>query len=1150
MSTPDSNNPSPAQPAPPLEFLLPGDESDREPAPSSDQLASFVSTQSLTGQVALEGVGPFSGVFNIDGLLFIELDDRTYEVEFDSENFRFNIVAPHSPDMETDTSADQPEYRDTVLREWHPRYLAANRKWVLLHADATVSETAEPPPRLMTLPHRVDALLRAEDLLTIVDTVERFLRRDGTQPTSTQPAQTLLSLLAEPHMSALNAATSNARPTQKSMRVILDAMLGSAQADTLAGELLTALEWYGGEDGETTAPIIRQQLVWTALMLELNPPAQQQKGHVAGCDLEGPHNWGLTYGQRRPMLMTALSMKTPLHDMALCIMAPAISDFVVDGVDEDLRYGTAAWVNFIHGVSLANALDPDWAPTLTFEALIQLPTNLSKGATVEQLTLLAATRAGPGLTWAVANGFLPWNAEKTYSLLEIALSTSALDDHLAKAVSTAEGMTREVPDRFKIAHEKVNELFGDGAELLKKRLMHPVAIKDRFRHSANHPDIYSGAQYYLMDIFAAGDLINGLDKFQPITPNDQEAVNGAFTLTVQPLIGIDILKIFEDQYRVYESQAKRAYSFIVDSLWAQIPAEDRRALQRGRVKIHTLRTFSGKLAGMEGVHDRERKRGRYGFILECSYQDHAFFYELFPLMSIAVRRTSIAIPTQREHPFPRLLPAALEIVTGRVIGVDWNAYSTLAKPVTGVESLVISETILDFEPIDGPGHDTHMPLTSPRLKDIATAVAENHLFFYPYDTHLHHLNQTGSEYIANSYPTTLREMALIVPGLSCVNAIITDESPAIVCSLEALTFGIPVLRLLRGVIRLALRAGKLAITQTLPTFARLSSAAIMQSAHFHGAMRAASTLMPGALGKVLGARVFDLKAFHALAYRMRSYLAPAARTISPVRHASGIPTITAPAQWRSASASDALATVSGIQNVPVRHLSTVGAGTLGAHYLVESGLAYGPRLIRRRSVMTALQRVNGRVGYPMSGRGAMRSPIASPSGTRLGAAVESSADVANVIKANNISATPEQINLIKTAMDDGAPLFVYDTSQGAKSLALHDVYDKIYLDAFTNNRVDVFRFYQHKVINTWKVDPAHQANVMQVAPRLLASRRQELVENRLKSIKDGITEGQYLPPIHVRPQIGGFYPVVNGNHRLAVARELKLETVPVLIVRD
>lgn len=1148
MSTLHRNTSQPVQPEPSLKLLLPGEQLDAALAPPAGLLEPYVSTQSLTGHVALEDVGPFNGVYNIDGLLFIELDGHTYEVEFDSDNFRFNVVSPNAPAQASDEGASEPTNREQILREWHPLYLEDCQKWMLLSVGARLND-AEQPARLMTLPQRVDALLKFDDLLTISETVKGFVQSQVSQDAHSARTHTLLLLLAAPHLPPSTLSHDNAKRAQQ-LSIVLEQMISSAQADTLAGQLLSALKWYGGDEGETTVPVIRQHLVWAALMLELNPPRQQRRDYIAGYDLEGPQNWGLTYPQRREQLLVALSAKTSLPELALHILTPALPDFMVQGIDEDLRHGTAPWANFIHGVSLANALDPASAPTLTFEALIRLPMTLSKAAAPEELMLIAATRVGPSLTWAIANGVLPGKARTDYSSSELATAASALDAHIANGVSAAEGLTREAPDRVQMALQKLHQLFGDRAEQIKKRIMHPVNIADRFDYSLRSDDMYSGAQFYLLDVFAAGHMKNGMDKFQPVSSHDQVLVNRAFGSIAHQLEGIDIPHMFEGSYRFYEAQSRLAYTFIVDSMWAQIPGEDRRALHYGRVKIHTLRTFTGKVAGMESVQDRERARGRYGFILECNYQNTSFFYELFPLKGIAIRHARMAIPTKPKHAHPSALPSFLEIVSGSEISVDWNAYASLSAPVSGAVSLVISEVITELAPIEEPDNDIPTPLTSPRLNAISIAVASHHLFFYPHDAYQRLRHETGSEEVANNYPTLLRELALIVPGLSCVNSIITDEAPAIVCALEGLTFGIPALKLLRGTIQLAFRAGKLLITKVLPRFASLSTEVIMQSTQFQRAMKTAGTLMPGALNRLAGAKAFDLSAFHALASRLRSYAVPASDLTGGLRHVSGIPTITVPAQWRGTGAFDTLVEVSGIQNVPVRQLSNAVSGTLGRHYLIEFGMAYGPPLIVRQSATAALQRVNGRVGYPMSGRGAIRSPLAKPVHTRLGAQVKSSTALEEVIEANNISATPEQLSLIKTAMDDGAPLFVYTTRDGAASLALRDVYDDIYLDAFTNNRVSISGFYDHAVEKTWRVDPALQANVRQINPQLLTTNGRELIKERFDAIKSGIMDGQYLPPIHVSHMAGGFYPVINGNHRLAVAREMKLETVPVLIFQE
>lgn len=1141
MSTLHHNNPPRVRPQPSLELLLPGEEVGREPIPPTDLLQTFVSAQSLIGHVALEDVAPFAGVYNIDGLLFIELDGRTYEVEFDTYNFRFNIVTPRAPDPERDERADTSSNRDQVLRDWHPTYLADSQRWLLLPAASSLSSIAE-PVRLMALPYLIDALLTSEDLCKINAAVERFLLQNEPQANATRCMQTLLSLLAAPHFATLQADANETRPSQTPLGAILDSMLCSALAQTLAEHLLKALDWYGGAEGEVTASVIRKQLVWAALMLELNPPTHQQPGYIAGCDLAGPHNWGLSYRQRRRRLLTALATRTTLPELALYILAPALADFMVEGIDDDLRYGTAAWANFVHGVSLANTLDPGSSATLTFEDLIQLPMNLSKTATSEELVLIASARVLPSLHWAVANGVLQVNAQNDYSLSDMASASNALDDHIENAAQAAEGITREVPDRLKMAINKLRELFGDNAEQIKKRLMHPVNISDRFEYALRGPN--SDTCFYLLDLFAAGHLINGMDKFQPVAPNPR-LIDWTFARIVEELRGIDIPAKFEHRYRFFESQATLAYTFMIDGLWAQLSAEDRQALHYGRVKVHTLRTPTGKIEVLEGPLDRERRRGRYGFVLECAYRSNCFFYELFPLVGVAVRHASLSIPTTSGHDFSTAPSPILKVTTGRKLPIDWNAYATLAVPSGTSSSIVISETIAEFAPADEPPFNTPIPLTSPRLKTISSAVAAEHLFFYPHDVYEYHRNQTGSEYVSNNYPPFLRSLAVIVPGLGCVNGIVTNESPVIACSLDALTLGIPAFKLLGGTMRLALNAGKVGIAQTLQRFAWSSTSVMLQSTHAHRAMRTAGVLAPRVLGSLLHAKVFDLKAFHALANRLRSNTVPTNRA---TRHVCGIPTITQPTEWRGATRFDGLAKVSGIENAPVRSISNAVSGGADAHYLLDSGAAYGPRLIARQSAQTSVQSGGGVMGYPLSGRGAGSSPIASPDGGKIGRAIDPSEDLVTVMSQNNISATPEQLRVIASVVEDRTPLFIYQTGKGSNSIALHDVYDGIYVDAFTNMRVSAFRFYNHATLKTWRVDPALEAGVLQVAPQRLAAGRGQLIQKRLDEIKAGIREGQYLPPIHVGELANGAYPVVNGNHRLAVAIEMQLETVPVMIV--
>lgn len=183
----------------------------------------------------------------------------------------------------------------------------------------------------------------------------------------------------------------------------------------------------------------------------------------------------------------------------------------------------------------------------------------------------------------------------------------------------------------------------------------------------------------------------------------------------------------------------------------------------------------------------------------------------------------------------------------------------------------------------------------------------------------------------------------------------------------------------------------------------------------------------------------------------------------------------------------------------------------------------------------------------MSGRGAMSSPIASPNSGTLGQAVDAAADLGVVLSTNKISATQDQLDTIRLCLDEGIPVFVYETSSGSKSLALHVADEKVYRNVFTDTKVYFFRHYNHRSLGTWKVSSAGEEQIKQVTLNELLPGRTHLSPDRLANVREAIVEGQLLPPIMVRPPSHGLYSVIDGNHRLAVARELGLETVPVQI---
>lgn len=1151
MSLPTTHSPEPQATEDALDFLLPGSPPDLSAPIAPELLDSFVSSQSLTGHVALEGVSPFDGLYNVDGLFFIQLNGRTFEVEFDTDNVRYDIVSPRPHGQDNDKNPPAERVHKQVLKDWHPEYRANSRDWVLAPASASPDRSTDVVvPRLTTLPYRVDGLLRTADLYTIVSTVDGFLLERSTgQPQSDVAAQTLLSLLASPHLTAL-APQGGIMPTRKTLSDTLDAMLRSDLADQLATWLLSALEWYGGEDGETTDPAIRQHLVWAALMLELDPPAQQRAGHVAGFDLEGLHNWGLTYAERRARIKAVLSLKTNTPELALYILGPAIPDFMVEDIDRDLRYGSAPWVNFAHGVALANALQPGSSGTLRFEELVQLPLNLTQCASDEHLQLIALTRAQPCVTWAIAHGVLQSTAGVSWSLSDINTATHALDEHWVRAIEAVKAITREAPDRIRMAMDKLRELFEPHADAVKERIMYPTTLAKKFEFSLKNPHINLPAgQFYLLDVFAAGSMINGLDQFEPIPTysQTQAEANERFRYIRNKIRGINIPAMYEAAFDFYEAKAKLAYAFLIDNLLSRLPVADRRALQNGQVNVYVLSSWSGKLDDLTHAQQRARNRGRFGFVIECRYRGGTFFYEMFPILGLFVRHARFAPPNRLDPKHPSALPVMSKLTTSNEVKFDWNAYKSLAAPVAGRSAVVICERILDFAAPEVADHNAPITLASSRFKQIAFDVAENHPFFHPQDSRLHYRRQTPSEGVANTYPPILRTLELVVPGLACANALATNEAAVASCALEGAFLIGPAFKFLKGTARIMTKAGQLAMLGALPRFRELTATALLPVGARYMPAIIAPRLTASAsdlISRTLRARAVNVQAIHTLGTRMHRHISTAASTAGSYSLVASVPSIRTPGTWRPFGAFDALGRVDGIKQVPVR--SIPGSGS---HYLItpDTGLPFGPRLIQKAS-FTPPQRINGQLGYALSGRGAMASPIASPNSGVMGEAIDASADIAAVLESHGITADAGQLEAIEMWLKEGAPVFLYETSTGRKSLVLHVVDEKIYQDLFTDAKVYFFRHYNHQTLGTWKVPPAMEGQIRQVKLDELLAGRSQLSSDRLSSVREAIIEGQHLPPIKVRPPSHGLYSVVDGNHRLEVARNLGLETVPVQIV--
>lgn len=232
-----------------------------------------------------------------------------------------------------------------------------------------------------------------------------------------------------------------------------------------------------------------------------------------------PRSDGSTVQPAQPNASTALEAAGGVQSAATSI-TPASSE-----THTEQSKSSMSWVNYQHGVNLAEAVEPGSSKRMTRNELMAYPAKLmSEAVTAEQTLLIAGTRVGPALEWAVANGILVQNAQ--YSQKDIDTALSALDQQMEQMEKAINSLTAPHPMR-----------------------------KNYYTHSETYTahDIESKSEQY---------------KKYPVAVYDE--------------------KKFEDDFKSDLKDKKSAYSSVIAQVLSTLPSEDRNILNKGQVNVYGL----------------------------------------------------------------------------------------------------------------------------------------------------------------------------------------------------------------------------------------------------------------------------------------------------------------------------------------------------------------------------------------------------------------------------------------------------------------------------------------------------------------------------------------------------------------------------------
>jgi len=792
----------------------------------------------------------------------------------------------------------------------------------------------------------------------------------------------------------------------------LERLLDTTQARDLGQSLLQKLQWYGARPDEPTLPDIAARLLLEALCLWYEVPDEPGSTQVAGFAPQTRAHYGKSYAAIRRDFLLHLQIShrswtpTEQHLLRWLCMTRFPLEFQVRDIPDDLPYASSAvWVNFVHGVHLAHALDPELLHLLNFEQLVGLPLKKGENASSHLQALIAVSRAAPAQTWALVTGALPPSDEAPDALRAL----QALEDHRKRMNAAILQLDVEPPQRLPLARQMLDRaLANDLYDHTKIQLKRYHQDTHRVRRSLiDVPDVNQRV-WPLLEVYASGGLepdVRWYVSDDGRTAREWISLSAERTLSSGFLPGNgrewllsrfprhctlpDVKKAFDSQFDQYLTDTRAAYEYLIKSLLVTLPSTDRCALEHGEVRMLSLRNETRNLhADLETAAHHLPLRLRMGFVLQATYQQVAYFYECLPRAGIIRKRPDLTtghigglrlppLPPKRGRPKSR----SITRIAARPLPFDRNAYMSGSIPKAGARCTAILEPLgdtLNASALPLTQHESLPNLTfaSARSGQISTFIA-NRLFFVDEQAlrreawgETRFERESQKEHWINIFKAfipfwgSLDDLQSDSPGKRVLGAL--------GLLLDIVSFAIPLGKFVAGSVRLAVAAGKLTIRAALPGMTQLSKTLLVSSLRNLNPLDAA----PGLLKLTLRGSRGAVRAVSHLQRHTVLRLKKLAGRSANHDLLQGLPQTLEAGHWKPLTQADQLAVVKGIDDVPVRNVAVEGA----RYHVLDpfSGQPYGPRL-------TALEHEfsPGRSHYSGTRKGDDQLVIELPETTRV-----------------------------------------------------------------------------------------------------------------------------------------------------------------------
>ncbi|MBW1247927.1 hypothetical protein [Pseudomonas tolaasii] len=467
----------------------------------------------------------------------------------------------------------------------------------------------------------------------------------------------------------------------------------------------------------TTGYSSQELMQWAiaAILLQIDPEAPGTPGTVAGYDVYSPANTGRSLAQVREDIEAHLRRKlgndakaAPL--VAHLFLASAAPEFLVRGVPANLRIGSREWADLRLGVTFAERQGGAGCSRGMRYAQVMALSRLD-ARNPQEAALLDNYGVNVLLDWGLMQGLYTKPAGGLYTPQQHQQAAGAFDAQRRDLIQALSAFKAPLPTRRDLATDYLQTVFPDLNIAQLQALRVSIADPDERRNmKLSEPRTRSLIETYMSGDLTAGRwmlLAPGEQVPQPPAPktpygakpklsrSDQAAVDqNVKALNARIARLPDVQALLAGKVDTYLANLKQGLSTTTRQLFANLPLEDRQALEWGDVELFALRSEVDNVPTVEQTGQQvEERKGRKGTLVRSEYKGIVRYFEVFPDKMLIVKREDLPATLKLGGTledglttYGRWAPSVTQLQKGSQEPFDFTAYSADSVPRPGVKS--------------------------------------------------------------------------------------------------------------------------------------------------------------------------------------------------------------------------------------------------------------------------------------------------------------------------------------------------------------------------------------------------------------------------------------------------------------------------------